>query len=217
MKVRSQEELLRQLDRQSSRRKRELIMLRESLETSEGDRQTLNARTSIVMAYAHWEGFVKDAAQAYLIYVANSTRPFCDFTLPFQAIACRREILSASRATKKIQPHIDVVRRVFDKAEEIVSIPSSRIIDTESNLNGEVFKNIYKTVGLQNIENWGRGKLAKMGDICKDRCDIAHGQLVQPRPNVAREALDFVLDSIDQFSSDVKDAALEQSHLRATE
>jgi hypothetical protein len=60
MKVRSREECLIALQQESSWRKKEIAYLN-GLVVSDTFDQTTAIRASIVILYAHWEGFVKSA------------------------------------------------------------------------------------------------------------------------------------------------------------
>ncbi|NJL59075.1 MAG: hypothetical protein HC887_04920, partial [Desulfobacteraceae bacterium] len=112
MKVRSKEELIDCLNESSKPRKRELISLNEMIGKGRKHEKIIACRSAIMLSYAHWEGFVKEGAIAYVSYVAFKA-PFLDkVKANFQAIACKPYLLIAAQATKRITPHIEVVKQL---------------------------------------------------------------------------------------------------------
>ena len=51
-------------------RTKELSIFRKTIPTQEGAKQTVLIRAGIPLLYAHWEGFIKYAAECYLQFVA---------------------------------------------------------------------------------------------------------------------------------------------------
>ena len=212
MRVRTLIELDEYLSASKARRKHELIWYSHQLAPTAKPAQWVG-RSAIVIAYAHWEGFVKDAASAYLEYVTYKTKRLSDLALHFQALACRQEILSAQPATKKILPHIALAKRMIEELESGYQINPSTAIDTESNLNAAVFENICTSIGIDYQSSWStRGKF--MDDLFLTRCTIAHGELYHAEPKLAIESLNFVVMAIDDFSTEIGNAASLQRYLR---
>jgi hypothetical protein len=164
------------------------------------------------MAYAHWEGFVKEAATAYLAYLARKSVALSQLQANFQALVCRSELLDAASAPKRIWPHISVVTRLVDNRETSATVPMNAI-DTESNLNWAVFENLCLVVGISPGRFWS-DRRGLIDDMFLTRCEIAHGQLVTPQPKEAVEYIDFALDALRVFSADLTNAAVNEEHLR---
>lgn len=212
MKVRTEGELIDFLANNSQRRKRELISVNTDLK-AKAKNYDRSSRTAVVFAYAHWEGFVKDSARAYVNFVVYKSRPIKEFVPAFQALASRNVLLQAEKATKKLLPHIRVVKSLIDELDQSCSIDSSLAIDTESNLTSHVFENICLSVGLNYEPSWSTfGPF--MDDMYRTRCEVAHGELVAPARNRAIECVDFTIKSIDAFSSDITNSAVTKSYLR---
>lgn len=168
----------------------------------------------MVLAYAHWEGFVKDAATAYVSMVAHKSRRLADLAPCFQALACRQELRMAQAATRRIAPYMDVVSRVIDRLNESVTLNDSNAIDTESNLNADVFANICACVGVDYHASWSSDG-PFMDDLFRTRCVIAHGELYAPDRKYATEVVDFAIGAIDRFSTEIGNAALLKLYLRS--
>lgn len=213
MKVRNNNELIDYLAGKKKVRKRELISLSQDLAKLGGKELDRVCRASVVLAYAHWEGFVKDAARAYVNFVSYKSRNLSDLSLNFQALACRQEILTAQGATRRVKPHIVVTKRFIEDTSLSFQINAETAIDTESNLNSEVFENICTSVGIEYSAKWATDG-PFMDDLFVNRCAVAHGELYSPDKKYAIEVLEFIIKSIDSFSTDIENLALLNKYLR---
>jgi hypothetical protein len=213
MKIRGVEEFVGFLDEQKQRRRRELTSVRFDL-TPEGRAPSSRVtRSAIVLAYAHWEGFVKEAARAYVDLVSHKSRSLSALAANFQALVCRQELRVAQSASKRIAPHIAVIDRLTVRAQESVTIDPSLAIDTESNLNAEVFRNICECVGVDYSSTWSN-EGPSMNDLFQDRCAIAHGDLLEPDSKYSIEVVDLVLRWISTFSTALENAAIQKAYLK---
>ncbi|NJN61065.1 MAG: hypothetical protein HC795_05625 [Coleofasciculaceae cyanobacterium RL_1_1] len=213
MRVKSRVQFIDSLDEQSASRKRELITLKSLLKECNRDheQQTLR-RSCIVLAYAHWEGFIKDASITYVEYVDNQSLQLKQMSINFQAIACRSLIQNASKATKKISPHLNLFRQILINSSEKLRVNSEIAIDTESNLDATVFQNICMVVGVDYDSTW-HTKRAFINDMVKRRCSIAHGEIGQPLDDkYVLEVIDFVIEAIDGFKTDLENAVVNANY-----
>lgn len=170
-------------------------------------------RSAIVIAYAHWEGFVKETAAAYVEYVACKSLRFDQLSPNFKAIACREILSDASRSTKQMSLHLKVVDYFTDSPKIIdTSCLSPSIIDTQSNLNAEVFENICIAVGLDYNQRWSTYR-PFIDDLVKQRHTIAHGTTVVPQKDYAVEVVDFVEKAIDWFRTDIENCAVQSAFI----
>lgn len=211
-KIRSLEDLIDRLSDNARSRKRELISIRQTLPPATPGPTTFSVRVAPVMAYAHWEGFVKDAATVYLAYLSKKSVPLSRLKPNLQALACRSELITAAGATKRIQPHLSVVARLVDRAGEAVTVPHD-VIDTESNLTWDVFSNICLAVGIDTDGFWSEHR-GLIDDMFRARCEVSHGQLFAPKSEDAAQYVDFVLAALNVFTTDIENAAATNSHLR---
>lgn len=213
MKIRGPQELIDFLGKSKQARKRELVSLVHDLSPVRETPSPRTCRVSVVLAYAHWEGFVKDAARAYVRLVSTKSRGLSALQPNFQALVCRQELLVAQSATRRLQPHILLTKRFTDDLAATCSIDADAAIDTESNLNAAVFENICLCVGLNYQKSWATyGPF--MDDLFRSRCEVAHGELATPDARYAAETVDFAISAIDRFATDIENAALLRSYLR---
>ncbi|MBS7791941.1 hypothetical protein KTR66_18220 [Roseococcus sp. SDR] len=210
MKIRTDEQLLDFLAQNKQRRKRELVSFKQDLRNDiEVKRVEMSA---VVFGYAHWEGFVKQAARAYVQFVSNKSRAFVALSSNFQALFCRQELRIAQNSSKKITPHLNLIDLLLNKNINSVSIDENAI-DTESNLNSEIFENICISIGINYKIMWSH-EAPFINDLFGNRCAIAHGELFDPPKNYATEVIDRVIFWIDCFSTDVENAAIEKAYLK---
>ena len=71
MRIRSQYELSEYLSGSLSRRKREVTTIKFLVSRARTHEVEPLLRAAICLLYAHWEGFVREAATAYLSYVSR--------------------------------------------------------------------------------------------------------------------------------------------------
>jgi len=213
MKIRSVAELIDYLGGNKQERKRELISISHDLSPNQGEPPARIRRAAIVLAYAHWEGFVKDAARAYVRLVSFKSRNLSSLALSFQALACRQELVVAQTAIRRIQPHIAVVKRLTDDLARSCQIDADAAIDTESNLTSHVFENICYCIGLDYKSNWAPDG-PFIDDMFRSRCDIAHGELFAPDTKYAQETVQFSIRAMDRFSTDIENATIAEAFLR---
>ncbi len=211
-RVRTVEQLGDRLSENAKRRKRELITIRQMLPPAVPAPLDLWLRLSPVFAYAHWEGFVKDSATLYLKLVSEKSYALSGLKPNMQALACRSEMLVAVGANKRIRPHLAVVDRLVDRIAESVTVPNDAI-DTESNLNWEVFENLCAVVGISTDGYWNDHR-GLIDDMFRARCEVAHGQLFTPGTVEAVQYVDFTLRALSVFTTDLENAAATKAHLR---
>lgn len=217
LKIRTVIELIDKLDEGSSWRKQEMINYQSILNVLEKNlpldtgKAKKEARASILVAYAHWEGFVKQAAKAYVAMACYKQRPISDLSPSFKALACRQQLSIASDAGLKIGPHLEVVKMLTNASNIAYRIDPDIVINTESNLRDKVFENICTTIGLDYGIHWS-SLGPKMNDLHRTRCEIAHGEMVQPGPKDALELLRFSISSIDRFKTDIENLAATESY-----
>lgn len=214
MRIKSQESLIDFIDGRSQLRRRELFTFSQLLKSTRKHEVGILCRSAIVIAYAHWEGFVKETAAAYVEYVACKSLRFDQLSPNFKAIACREILSDASRATKQMSPHLKVVEYFADSSSKIIdtSCLSPSVIDTQSNLRSEVLENICITVGLDYTRRWCT-YAPFVDELAQQRHAIAHGTTVVPPRDYAVEAVGFVEKAIDWFRTDIENCAVQAAFI----
>jgi hypothetical protein len=110
-------------------------------------RQAVVTRAAVALLYAHWEGFVKAAAEIYLQFVAMQRCRNSELTDSMLAIVLRSKFLAAERS-KKITIHTTVVEFFRTQMQRQCSLPYKDVVSTEANLSSTVFLEILHCLGL---------------------------------------------------------------------
>jgi hypothetical protein len=132
-------------------------------------------RGGLALVYAHWEGYVKSSARAYIEYVARKGLRLGELRAEIAAIALRG-MLGQGEASKKSHDHTDIVLAIRSGDNSPANLQyNSAIIRTYSNLNFENFADIMHSIGcdatrheiyLQTIDS----------RLLRHRNNIAHGR-----------------------------------------
>ena len=113
-------------------------------------------KSLLLMIYAHWEGFIKKSSKLYLNSVAEQNNTLSELCINFKAIKLKSKIDACVQSTNafSIEHQIKFFSEYDDTTTKFdISIsPDKRqgdyFINTESNLNNDVLRRIYKTIGL---------------------------------------------------------------------
>ena len=212
MNIRSLLQLTLFLDRQLSWRKKELTALKFWVENAEENFRNTVLRASLCLLYAHWEGFIRDAATGYVRFVAQQGLKFRDVTPNLVALGLKAEIQTAGRSNLATF-HTDLTQKIMGAQEEDFVLAWDRAIDTESNLNSKVLREVLCVVGVGSEEYDSKGQIIDER-LVKNRNSIAHGRGVRIDQEDYDDLHDFVLQMLDLFRNDLETAAEEGNYKR---
>ena len=203
MGIRNKEELIDFLSENSQRRKQELITLKGSIKSHRKHEQTLFCRLAVVMAYAHWEGFIQTSSIAYVQYVESRSIKFEELAPNFQALAYKRKMLTFSPRRQKISCYIAMI----ELADEKVELNAQKTIETNSNLDYKNFENICQSVGI-NCQNYWSTYKPFIDELVSNRCSIAHGGLDVQSYKYVDKVLEKVIEFINNYRTDLENLAI---------
>lgn len=204
------------IDQELARRKVELSQIRElvySFEHETGVAIDARIRGATTLLYAHWEGSIRSIAERYLRYVAKQNLPYKELTINFLAIAVKGMTLETAKSSKisAYSKYLCEVLECFD-----LTLPRfSTVINTQSNLNAEVFSEILATVGIDSSAIEVDAMLID-NKLLGVRNKIAHGEFYDGLAHGKEEYIkihDRIVSLIDAFAQEVKNAALHKSYL----
>lgn len=141
-KAYTENDLADQLDSDLTWRLRELSDLKIAIKNSQPPARTVLLRSLVTILYAHWEGHIRFCAEKYFEHVALRKYPYDRlerqlyvnrFLAPLDAIYRRR--LSVGERCR-------LISEVLDSRQERFSRVSPSLIDTRSNLNSDVLKDL---------------------------------------------------------------------------
>lgn len=176
MKVRTREQLVDLLDNDLSWRKKELTFIKGNIIPSKPNYKT-HLRTGILILYAHWEGFIKNACEIYLSYIKFQRLKYNELKENFIAYSLKSQLKNFQQ-TNKSTVHTQIVDFIVNKRNERAVFPVENSVNTASNLNSKILCEILTTVGL-NYDTYELKNNLIDNVLLKNRNSIAHGQYVE--------------------------------------
>lgn len=213
MKIRSTETLLDLLDEEVAWRRRELTSLRGEINARSGLTQAMLLRAGTALLYAHFEGFVKAAAEMYVNFVAYRRLTHEELASPFLAL-CLRKVINEAHASGAAAPAVELVDFIRTHMSARASVPRVGAISTESNLSSKVLGRVLETVGLDQGRYALRGNLIDE-ELLKRRNEIAHGRALQVGLDDYDQVHNAVLELIDDIRTQIAIHALEERYRAA--
>jgi hypothetical protein len=205
MKIRTSLELQERLDVERSWRLREIADLKFAVRSGTGLPEKTIIRAGVPLLYAHWEGFVKQAALFYLTFVSSQRLRYDELTAPFVALGAKGHIRSLLE-TRKAELNILAVEFFLTKQAERANMSFAGAVDTESNLSSVVFENIATSIGIPIGTYQSKYNLIDES-LLKRRNKIAHGEFLDIDATAFRALADEVLTLINMLKTDIENAA----------
>lgn len=174
MKIRTTEELQNKLDEDFAWRRKELGVIFTNIKSSKSIQLNTNIRIGVVMLYAHWEGFIKNSAELYLVFVACKRLAVKDLSNNFVALTLRNKLKEFTE-TNKNTLHTQLIDYVLGDLNIRAQIPTENIIKTQSNLNSEILKEILSVIGV-NYQKYELKEKYIDSQLLNIRNSVAHGQ-----------------------------------------
>lgn len=212
MKVRSVGELVERLDEDLKWRKKEMTTLWLELERERRPHlRAILTRSFVCLLYAHWEGFVKQSAEVYLRYI-QSCGESCH-RLGYGLVAASiRDMITACGTSKDFVKHRELVETIHT----LKGLPNFKfypsIIDTRSNVDEEVFKEIADIIGLD-LSHY-LSSLPKITEMRNTRNRISHGEDHSPTFDDCQVFKDKAVDLMMRMKDDIENAAVARAFLR---
>ena len=205
MKLRTLDNLQDRLDQEFGWRIKEIAEIKLALKSSRGLREATLIRAGIPLLYAHWEGFVKSAAEAYIGFIALKRLSLGDLASNFVALAARTylEELTRSNRTKL---HIDAVQFLRTQMASRAELRYNTKINTHSNLNSDVFEDIATTIGIDQARYHSRYNFLDSSLLAR-RNSIAHGEHLDLDIDAYSDLSDGVVTLLRWVKTDIQNSA----------
>jgi hypothetical protein len=211
-KIRTLEELQDKLDRELVWRKREFAVIKSLVEAnSTPERASYYIRSGIALIYAHWEGFIKAAGEAYLLYIATQRLTYAQLSINLVAVAARK-ILSEAGVSNKAALYTNVAHFFSHRLDERCKFPEG-VITTKSNLDSEVLKEITHILGIDYAAYAAKVEIIDKR-LLANRNSIAHGEYCQVDKKDFDEIHEEILNLMEIFHDQVADAAINKTYKR---
>lgn len=214
MKIRTAENLFDFTASELAWRKKELqsirILVKDRYNLSLNSKNAL-LRSIVALTYAHWEGFIKSCAAAYVEYVAMQRLKHNELSLSFLALAVRPMLNSAAQS-KQAEDHIKLVKFFLDEMTNRSSMPYKDVISTESNLSSTVLRNIVIMLGFDYSPYVTKEKLID-DKLVKLRNQIAHGEYIGVDEQEILELQEQCISLMETFQTQIDNALAVQQFL----
>lgn len=212
MSFRTLEQLSDRLDEELAWRRKELAGLKGLIDnaSSAGSKRETLLRCGVALLYAHWEGFIKAAAAAYLEFVSRQQLAYNELSANFVAVGIRA-LLSRAAQSKRARDHNDLVAFFLTRMSDRSSIPFRSVIHTESNLSSTVFRDIVEKLGLD--FSFYETKINLIDEkLVESRNNIAHGNYLLIDTEGFANLLGKVLIMMQTFRNQINNSALAKGY-----
>lgn len=209
-KIRTLNELQDTLDKSFAWRLKELDNAKTIVKRSRLDMQKTAIRCAVCISYAHWEGFVKKAAESYVQFVSDRRLAFKDLDSRFVAFGVKRHLRALTQVSSA-EASIQAVEFFRSRLSDRAYLKMANLIDTESNLSSVVFDEIAVSIGIDPTGFSGRYKQID-NELLKRRNRIAHGEYVDLDPNPCVSLIEDVIGLIRLFKTQVEVAASSEAY-----
>ena len=211
MKPRIEGDFCAALDDDFAWRHKEVIDITNEAKRAAGSWRESLVRAGIALTYAHWEGFIKRAAQLYLDYIGLQRHHYRDLALSFWLVGLRRQIgdlYNGSHAQRK-----RALEDILACAGHQARIIGKGAIDTESNLSSTVFDKIARSCGVETLPYEPYYPLIDKA-LVERRNHVAHGDRLPIDITRFQELSAEVLGLMRRFNNDLQNSVVSRSYLK---
>ena len=204
-KIRTANQLQDWWDEDFAWRVKEISFIRLAVKPARCDAQITLIRAGVALLYAHWEGFVKDSANAYVNYLSCQKLQSSELRSCFVALSLKksiRDVGSSGKAEVAIAGLEAIVAGLGGPAQ----LPM-RGISAKSNLEAKVFQDIACWIGIDLARYEPRFRFVD-SELVKRRHEIAHGSRspLQLSGESFEELAEGVVELLRWFKTDLEEA-----------
>jgi hypothetical protein len=195
-------------------RKKELTDIRQLAQLAGNQpRRRVLTRCGVALLYAHFEGFTRQAGQAYLEYVAAQRLTYDKIARNLMAVALC-ESLSPVADSRKASVYQRGVHLLLDSGAERAMIPYKTAVKTDSNLSSKVLKEILFVLGLDYGLYASKEKLID-GRLLARRNHVAHGEDIGLDDEDYDELHESVIEMLNLLRNQIENAVAQRIFLRS--
>lgn len=211
MKVRSAEDLNDYLDQDLAWRRKEIIELRALVKSAKSKKADVHVRAGVALLYAHWEGFIKNAANAYVAFVSTRRMKTRELQDSFIALSIKTKLTQMGESGKS-SVAVPAIAHLMSLLDKPALLPDAGIT-AEGNLKSEVFVNIAGWLGIDVARYSARFNLIDE-TLLASRNKIAHGEYLSISPGRFETLAEEILEVMVWFKTDLENAAVLKSFQR---
>lgn len=208
MKIKSKTELIDFIDQDLAWRKKELSYLLGNIQIAKGTLILAAIRTAVVLLYAHWEGFIKNSAEAYLCFVKSQKLNCNQLSDGLLSVALKQKMLEFED-TNKSTVHIQFICYFRNELNKRASI--SEVVNTKSNLNSEILREILLSIGIDFTPFELKSNLIDK-QLLNYRNTIAHGQYLLIDKEEYESIHQEIFSMINIIRTNIENAAINEEY-----
>lgn len=213
MKIKQLEKLQDLIDADFAWRKKELVSIKLMINASENP---ILCRMGIAMLSAHFEGFLKQIANYYVVYVASQNISLSQLKTNFLAIHSS-SVFRGCENTDKVSVYQrameDFLSNYNTKRFQVKYSHDKPIIKTESNPSSAVVKDIFDSIGLD-FAPYETKRNYIDSDLLSNRHAVVHGEKIEISVEDFNDTFKHILEIMEQFSRQIIQAAVDKTYLK---
>jgi len=156
-------------------RLKEITDLKSAIDRADNRLRRVLLRALVTVCYAHWEGYVRFAAQKYLEHVALRKFQYGDLDRQFLRNYFLPRLEALSRSKVSIKERCILVDDVLDSSVRRFSRVNTDLVDTKANLSYGVFSEICQVCAVPTASFEDKADFLDIF-LLKRRNSIAHGE-----------------------------------------
>ena len=176
-------------------RRKEIIEIKSILQTY---KTRVVAKATTLIAYSHWEGFVKSTTCAYWEYLKFMAFP--KSALSYNTLA---SLILQNGGHSALRDKILELRKIICETDYKIKFNIERLVDTNSNLNSDVLETIMLNLG-EDSSLFETKRLFIDAVLLKNRNGLAHGEQRYIENEKADEIASKAIELIELFQSAVE-------------
>ncbi len=171
-------------------RRKELSDIKAAIKSADKIAKIPLLKALITISYAHWEGYVRACATRYFQFLTIRRDRYSDLDIQFyiNSYLARFDALHQNRMG--IEGRSKLVRDILEGFNGRFSYVNKNLIDTKSNLNTDVVKDICLICSVDG-SYFEENRIFIDIIMLKRRNAIAHGQ----PENIGEDEIDYIVDS----------------------
>lgn len=156
-------------------RRRELSDMKAAVKAADPVAKSVLLRAIIAMSYAHWEGYVRSCANRYFEYLVIRRKPFKELERQIYVNTFLIRLDKFHQSGSSLEARCNMVNDILDGLSSTFRYINPTLIDTKSNLNTDVVKEICLICAVDS-SHFESKRIFLDQVILRRRNAIAHGQ-----------------------------------------
>ena len=156
-------------------RRKELSDMKAATKSADLASKPALLRAIIAMSYAHWEGYVRTCANRYFEHLTLRKKPFIEFERQIYVNSFLGKLDALHRGRVSLKERCNLINDILDGGSGRFSSVNPDLVDTRSNLNTDVIKDICLICGVDS-NHFEQNRIFLDVLLLRRRNAIAHGQ-----------------------------------------